>query len=283
MSFDPQQYKENTRRQWEGAAQAWHRWGPFIDEWLGEATEQMLDAAGVGTASQVLDVAAGAGGQSLVAARRAGPQGRVLVTDISPKILECAARSAEQAGLSTVETLELDGEHVGTLPPGSFDAVVCRLGVMFFPDRHGALVGMRGVLREGGRAAFVVYSTPERNPFFALPVGIIRARAQLPAPEPGQPGPFSLAGPGVLEGFLVGAGFRDVCVQSVSAPLRMSSAAECVRFEQESFGALHDMLSGVAEPDRPTVWGEVEQAFARFDGPSGFSGPCELLVGVGTR
>ena len=70
--FDPKQYKITTRQQWEDAAGAWHRWGPTLEAWLGEATEQMLDAARVGPGSRVLDVAAGAGGQTILAARRVG-------------------------------------------------------------------------------------------------------------------------------------------------------------------------------------------------------------------
>lgn len=282
MSFDPNQYKATTREQWQAAAAAWHRWGPALEDWLGEATRQMLDAAGVAAASRVLDVAAGAGGQSLAAARRTGREGRVVATDISPAILEFAAQSAAQAGLS-IETLELDGEDAGTLPPASFDAVISRLGLIYFPDQQRALAGMRHALREGGRISAIVYSTAERNEFFSLPVRIIRTRAKLTPPEPGQPGPFSLGGPGVLSAALEQAGFRDVRVQALAAPLRLPSAAECVRFERESFGALHQMLAPVPAEQRPSVWDEIEEALRRFETADGFVGPCELLVAAARR
>ena len=83
MAFNPAQYKATTRQQWDDAAEAWHRWGPTLETWLGPATEKMLDAANVTTGGRVLDVAAGTGGQTLTAARRVGPSGRVLATDIS--------------------------------------------------------------------------------------------------------------------------------------------------------------------------------------------------------
>ena len=223
MSFDPVQYKRTTRRQWEDAAEAWHRWGPTLEQWLGQATERMLDAAGVRPGSRVLDVAAGAGGQSLTAARRAGPAGRVLATDISPTILTYAAKSAAMAGLTNLETLEADGEAPEAPSAQSFDAVISRVGLIYFPDQQRALAGMRRALRDGGRFAAVVYSTPERNEFFSLPVSIIRTRAKLPPPQPGQPGPFSLGGPGVLEQALTDAGFHDVTVETMPAPLRLSS------------------------------------------------------------
>jgi SAM-dependent methyltransferase len=282
MAFDPVQYKTTTRRQWEDAAEAWHRWGPKLEEWLGEATERML-AAGVVAGARVLDVAAGAGGQTLAAARRVGPTGSVLATDIAPTILTYAAKAAAEAGLTNIETIEADGEALDSLPAGLFDAVICRVGLIYFPDQQRALTGMHRALRPGGRIAAIVYSTPERNEFFSVPVSIIRDRAQLPPPQPGQPGPFSLGGPGVLEAALTTAGFSDVTVDVVPAPLRLPSAAECVRFERESFGALHQMLAGVAPEERPAVWDQIAAALTRFETPDGFVGPCELLVGSATN
>jgi SAM-dependent methyltransferase len=283
MAFDAVQYKITTKQQWEDAAEAWHRWGPVLEAWLGRATEIMLDAAGVRAGSRVLDVAAGAGGQTLSAARRVGSDGRVVATDISPAILRYAAAAAADAGLTTVETVEADGENLDGLATGGFDAVVSRVGLIYFPDQQRALTGMRRALRPGGRIAAIVYSTPDRNEFFSVPVSIIRSRAQLPPPQPGQPGPFSLGGPGVLESALTRAGFTDVTVRAVPAPVRLASAAECVRFERESFGALHQMLAGVPADQRPAVWEEIEAALTRFETPSGFVGPCELLVASGAR
>ncbi|HVE45498.1 MAG TPA: methyltransferase domain-containing protein [Acidimicrobiales bacterium] len=283
MGFDPVQYKVTTRQQWEDAADAWHRWGPTLEEWLGAATERMLDAAGIGVGSRVLDVAAGAGGQTIAAARRAGTEGRVVATDISPTILTYAAKEAAEHGLTNVETLEADGEALDQLPEGSFDAVISRVGLIYFPDQQQALTGMRRALRAGGRIAAVVYSTPDRNEFFSIPVSIIRQRAQLPAPQPGQPGPFSLGAPGVLEAALTTAGFRDVQVDVVPSPLVLRDAAECVRFERESFGALHQMLAALPEVERDSVWVEIEEALSRFESAGGFHGPCELLVASGTK
>src|SRR4249919_2768660 len=281
-TFDPQQYKITTRAQWDDAAEAWHRWGPVIEDWLGAATERMLDAAKITNGSGVLDVAAGAGGQSLAAARRVGPTGRVLATDISPTILEYAEKSASDAGLTTITTRELDGERLD-VDEASFDAVISRVGLIYFPDQQAALAGMRQALRPGGRLSAVVYSTADRNGFFSVPVGIIRRRAQLPPPLPGQPGPFSLGGPGVAENALTAAGFRDVTVEPVPSSLRLASAADCVAFERESFGALHQMLSGLPQADQDAAWTEINQALAQFEEPDGFVGPCEMLVLSGTR
>ncbi|HYF59402.1 MAG TPA: methyltransferase domain-containing protein [Burkholderiaceae bacterium] len=281
-AFDPVQYKATTHAQWDTAAEAWDRWGPVIGRWLGPATESMLDMADVGPGGLILDVAAGAGEQTLSAARRVGPTGRVLATDISAEILGFADRAARKAGLANVETAAMDGEDLD-LPDESFDVVISRVGLIYFPDRQRALEGMYRVLRPGGRIAAVTYSTPENNRFFSLPVSIIRQRANLGPPLPGQPGPFSLGTPEVLGGALRQAGFRDVRIEAVPSPLELGSADECVRFERESFGALHQMLSGLPEEERPAVWDEIGAALRQFERDGRFTGPCEMLVAVGTR
>lgn len=281
-TFDPHQYKRTTRQQWEDAADAWDRWGPTIEDWLGEATERMLDGAGVTTGSAVLDVAAGAGGQSLLAARRVGPTGRVLATDISPTILTYAAKAAENAGHTNLEIQTVDGEELD-VEEGAFDAVISRVGLIYFPDQQRALAGMRRALRPGGRLSAIVYTTPDRNEFFSIPIGIIRRRAELPPPLPGQPGPFSLGAPGVVETAFTQAGFRDISVVTVPSPVRLPSAADCVRFERESFGALHQMLAGLPEAEREGAWTEIARELARFETPTGFEGPCEMLVASATK
>jgi ubiquinone/menaquinone biosynthesis C-methylase UbiE len=282
-AFDAEKFKSTTRAQWQSAAEAWHQWGPFIGSWLGDATEAMFEMARVGPGCHVLDVAAGAGEQSLAAARRVGAGGHVLATDIAPALLAHAERDAQAAGLGgIVATREIDGEALTSLPAASFDVAISRVGLIYFPDQQRALAGMKHTLKTGGRVAAIVYSTPDRNAFFSIPVKIIRERAQLPAPLPGQPGPFSLGGDGVLEAAFAKAGFKDVAVRRVPSPVKLPSAKECVRFERESFGALHQMMSALNEGQRAQVWHDIEVALAAFETKEGFIGPCEMLVGVGT-
>ena len=281
--FDPEKYKTTTTEQWQAAAEAWHRWAPTLTAWLGPVTDTMLDMAGVGSGSRVLDVAAGAGEQTIVAARRVGSDGYVLATDISENILEFAAAEAVSRGMTNVGTRVMDGENLEALDAGSFDAVISRVGLIYFPDQQKALTGMRRVLRPGGRVGAIVYSTAENNAFFSIPVSIIRRRAQLPPPLPGQPGPFSLGGPGVLEEAFRTAGFRDIETRLIPAPVRMTSAAECVRFERESFGALQQMMAGLSEEEREDTWREIEQELKQFETADGFEGPCEMVVGSGVN
>jgi SAM-dependent methyltransferase len=280
--FDPIKYKETTRDQWQVAAKAWNDWTPLLRVWLGVATGVMLDMAKITPGHRVLDVAAGAGDQTLQAADRVGASGYVLATDISANILEFAARNAREAGHANVQTQVLDGEDLD-VAEGAFDAVISRLGLIYFPDQQKALAGMKRALKPDGRVAAIVFTTPEKNQFISIPISIIRRRADLPPPLPGQPGPFSLGAAGVIEQQLAKAGFHDVETRRLAAPLKLTSAAEFLKFAKGSFGALHQMMAGLDEAGRNAAWEEVQDELRAFEGPSGFEGPCELMVAIGVK
>ncbi len=282
-AFDANKYKQATLQQWDTAAEAWYRWSPLLSRWLGSATETMLDMADIQHGSRVLDVAAGAGEQTMAVAKRIGDSGHVLATDISAKILEYVDDSAKLSGYQQVKTQVLDGENLMTLNDLPFDAVISRVGLIYFPDQHKALTGMKQQLKEGGKVAAMVYSTADRNEFFSIPVSIIRRRAKLPPPLPGQPGPFSLGTEENLVKVLSKAGFKDIEVKTIEAPVRLNSAIECLQFEQESFGALHQMLSGLSEAEQDEAWHEIEQELLKFEHNGQFEGPCEMLIAVGTK
>jgi SAM-dependent methyltransferase len=281
-TFDPAKYKDTTRQQWDNVAEAWHRWIPVVRRWVGPVTGLMLDLARIGPGSRVLDIAAGDGDQSLTVAQRVGPSGYVLATDIAPRLVAIADRVFREARLKNAEARVMDAEDL-SVEDASFDAVICRFGLFFLPNLSKALWEMCRVLKPRGRIAAIVFSTPDKNPFFSVPISVIRKRAQLPAPLPGQPGPFSLGAPGVLEDAFAKAGFLEVETRYAAAPLKMASATECVQFERESFGALQQMLGGLNEAEREEVWREIERELAKYEGPEGFDSPCEVIVGGGVK
>lgn len=280
--FDAARYKSAQRAQWNKDGAAWRRWNPTLDRWYGAPTRRMLDLAHLTPGQRVLDIAAGAGEPAVSAAERVGPGGYVLATDISEGIVELARQVARERGYDQVETRVMDGEQL-ELPDESFDAVLCRLGLMYMPHPVTALREWRRVLKPGGRVAVVVFSTPERNDWGALPAAIIRRHAQLAPPAPGQPGPFSLGAPGALAGVFAQAGFAQPEVIAVPVPHAAASAAEYVRVAQEAFGAFNAMLAELPAPARAAAWSEVEESLRRFESVDGFAAPGECLVGAATK
>ncbi len=280
--FDAARYKQTQHDQWNKDGAAWHRWGETLETWFAEVTATMLDLGEMSPGDRVLDVAAGAGEPALSAAERVGPSGHVLATDLSENIIAFARETAEQRGVRNLEARAMDGENPD-LPSDSFDAVLCRYGLIYMPDRNRALSEWCRVLRPGGRVVVAVYTAPERNDWGSTPLSVIRRRAQLPPPAPGQPGPFSLGADGVLEDALQRAGFANVLTRVVSTPLRMPSARHCIRFQRESFGGFNLMMAHLSTEERESIWDEVEEVMKRYEGPDGFAAPGESIVAVGYK
>ena len=154
-TFDAAKYKNAQREQWNKEGAAWRRWNPTLDRWYGEVTRKMLDLARIQPGQRILDIAAGAGEPAVSAAEQVGPSGYVLATDISEGIVELALQVARERGLKQIETRAMDGEKLD-LPDASFDAVLCRLGLIYMPHPVTALREWRRALRPGGRVAVVV-------------------------------------------------------------------------------------------------------------------------------
>jgi ubiquinone/menaquinone biosynthesis C-methylase UbiE len=274
--------QEEIRKQWEGAAPGWAQWEATIATWMEPATEAMLTMAGVDTGARVLDLACGAGSQTLRAAQRVGAQGHVVASDIAKTMLHHVQENARAAGLTNVTTLAGAAEEL-ELAPESFDAVICRLGLMLFASPRRALTVVRSALRPRGKVAIVVFTTPAANPFMARPMQILLRHAGKAPPAPGQPGIFALGTPGVLERLLLDSGFVNVEQRILSLPLRMPSAAQVLAMMQEAFGAYRAVLSDSPESVRIAAWAEVADTLTTFETPTGFVAPAEVLVAAGMR
>lgn len=248
----------------------------------GACTEAMLAMAGVDAGTRVLDLASGAGSQTLHAAQRVGRDGHVVASDIADTMLHHVRENARAAGLINVSTLAGAAEDLDVAAE-SFDAVICRLGLMLFVAPAQALAVVRRALRPGGKIAGVVFTTPAANPFLAKSMQILLRHAGKMPPAPGQPGIFALGAPGVLERLLTASGFVGVEQRIFALPLRMPSAAQTLVMMQEAFGAYRAVLSDRPEPVRAAAWAEVAETLKTFETPTGFVAPAEVLVAAGVK
>lgn len=280
--FDAAAFKKTTQQQWDNVAAPWNAWGPLLDRWLGPATETLLDMCRVGKGSHVLHVAGGSGQDAMQSAKRTGPDGRVLSTDFSEALTALANDGFRAAGFAHAEAAAMDGEAID-VGGDLFDAVISRVGLIFFPDQDRSMATQVAALKPGGWVGALVYATPEENRFFSDPVAIIRRHAALPPPVPGQPGPFSLGAPGAIEALFERAGLTEIESRKIDAPVVLGSAAECLRFEKESFGALHQMLAKLDDRSKEAAWDEVETALQAFETDRGFSGPCIMIAAAGRK
>ncbi len=263
-------------------AEQWQRGKRLRGEVFVALTEMMLDLADIRLGDRVLELAAGMGDLAVMTARRVGPNGHVLATDISANMLNLAAETVREAGLTNVETRVMDAENLD-VAPNSFNAALCRSALMLFPDAAKALAGVYRALKPGGKFAVTVWSTAEKNPFHGLPLAIVSRLAKIPAPSPGQPAMFALSGEGVLEECFTKTGFRDVVVRAVPVTRHFPSTAEAVSAMKDSFPRLQTLLTKLSDADRALAWNEIEQQLRQFEGPNGFEASGEWLIGVGTK
>ena len=282
-AFDPEKFKAAARAQWDKNAKGWNDSAPQIRGWLAVATEAMLDMADVKPGAHVLDVAAGAGDQTLDIAKRVGPRGSVLATDLSAGILEFAKENSRRAGFANVETKVADGENLG-VEEASFDAAVCRLGLMLYPDPLKGLREIYRALKPGARLATLVFSGPERNPCIVILVSTAFKHAGLPPRDPYQPGGLlSLGKPGLIDELFQKAGFTDVKTRKVTALFKLPSVKDYLSFTRTSAGPILEILGKLDDSAKDAAWAEIEEKLTAFNTASGWEGPNELLLTTGRK
>lgn len=186
----------------------WQRWDAPMREATRPATDALLAALGITPGMQVLDVATGTGEPALSIVPLVGPQGHVTATDVNAGMVSFAEAKARREGLPNLSFQVADAADL-PFPDARFDAVACRMGVMFFP-RDRALAELRRMLRPGGRIGFTVWGPYEQNPWItSIREPVLRRLRQRPQTA-GGPDPFRYATPGTLAADLRGAGFHDV-------------------------------------------------------------------------
>jgi SAM-dependent methyltransferase len=214
-SLDPNEQRSATRDAWERAAAGWGKRADRIRDWGMPVSEAMVEALALHPGQRVLELAAGPGDTGFVAAELVRPGGTLVSSDGADAMLDVARARAAELGVDNVEFRQLELEWID-LETATVDAVIVRWGIMLIVDPEAAAREVRRILRPGGRAAFAVWDTPEKNPWAVIPGRAMVELGHAEPPEPGAPGMFSLAGDGQLAELLAGAGFQDVVVSPVS-------------------------------------------------------------------
>jgi SAM-dependent methyltransferase len=214
-SLDPDEQRSATRDAWERAAAGWGKRADRIRDWGMPVSAAMVEALALRPGQRVLELAAGPGDTGFMAAELVRPGGTLVSSDGADAMLDVARARAAELGVDNVEFRQLELEWID-LKTATVDAVIVRWGIMLIVDPEAAAREVRRILRPGGRAAFAVWDTPQKNPWAVIPGRAMVELGHAEPPEPGAPGMFSLAGDGRLAELLEGAGFQDVVVSPVS-------------------------------------------------------------------
>jgi SAM-dependent methyltransferase len=146
----------------------------FVPAIFAEWAPLLADIARVTPGQTVLDVACGTGIVARTVADRFAGNGRIVGVDLNDGMLTVARRVRPE-----VDWRRADAAHL-PFDDGSFDAVLCQMALMFFPDRVAALREMARVARPGGVVALAVPASLEEQPAYGP---FVRMAAHVAGPE----------------------------------------------------------------------------------------------------
>lgn len=283
MNNQTEQTTKLSRTQWDTAAEGWDSQAPVLAAWLAGPTETMLSMAAISSGAHVLDIAAGAGEQTLALAARVGPQGRILATDLSPALITRLRSHTAQAGYSMVDARVADAQEP-LAEIDTFDAAVCRLGLMLMPEPARCLTSTHKALKPGGHFSAMVFAAPQDNPCLRIVMMTAQKHAGLPPRDPFEPGGLlSLGRPGHLEQLFQAAGFRETSTFRIDAPFRLPSVDDYIVFLRAAAAPVRAILSCLDEPAQEDAWNDMRGQLAAFNTPGGWSGPNTLLLITGKK
>lgn len=160
----------------------------------------------------VLDMGCGRGHCLFPVAEAVGPAGRVVGTDLAPRMVELTAADVEARGLSAYVTVEVGDAAAPAFPPGSFDLVTAGHVMFLVPEPRPALRAVAGLLRPGGRFAMSTFGPSD--PKFGKVMEILYAHYEGPPWNVPADRPFDDAAS--ITAMLVEAGFTDVRVDEIA-------------------------------------------------------------------
>ena len=261
-SFDPSQFKEAQRQGWNNVADGWLKWWNITETAGKSLTKRLIELAQIKQGSKILDIATGIGEPSITAAQLVGKNGHVLAVDISPQMLAVAKERSISLDLQDVMDFREGDAETTNLPSSTFDAALCRFGLMFLPNVKDGLSNIHKSLVNDGRFAAAVWASPEKVPFISLPFNILMKETNSPPPPPNVPSPFSLADEKLLKDYFTGAGFKDVTTERQDMMFNFNTAEEFTNFVCETASPVQVMLSKQPEERKKEILKAITEAAA---------------------
>ena len=271
-------------REWRESAFYWQKHADTIRTMFGPITRALIEDAEIVEGDAVLDVAGGAGEPSLTIAKTVGPTGSVTCTDVTAEMVAAAQSEAQRHGVTNISFKQCAADSL-PFENNSFDAVVCRLGIMFFPDPVAGLREMLRVAKREGILSLVVWDKGELNPFSYLITDVLARHFGAPAPaDPNAPGAFRFAEHGSLARILIDAGAADVEERvlkfQIAAPISLEQFWE---LRSETSGTLREKLATLSPSQADLIAQEAQEAVRQYFSNNQMSIPAQMIVVTGRK
>jgi ubiquinone/menaquinone biosynthesis C-methylase UbiE len=269
---------EEIIKRWKSSAPFWEKHRDIIRGMFVPITQALIKDAGIGSEDSVLDVATGPGEPALSVAALAGPNGKVFGVDPIQGMVAAARSEAERLGLKNAK---FEVAFADDLPfsAGTFDAVISRFGVMFFPAPLDGVRELLRVLKPGRKLALAVWHFAERNPFHYALSRVIDRYVDSPPLAPDALDAFRFARPGKLKDILGEAGVIAPCERLlqfiIQAPL---SVEEFWTLRQEMSDKLREKMAMLSKEQASEVKSEMLEALREYSTENGMSFRAEVLI-----
>jgi ubiquinone/menaquinone biosynthesis C-methylase UbiE len=265
--MEPKLQRWVQRQGWDRASQCYEK---YWQAQLQPAIDLVLATADVQPGENVIDVACGTGLVTLPSAARVAPTGRVLGTDLAPRMVAGLERRAATVGLTNVDVACYDAEDLRV--EQSFDVALCSLGLMYVPAPAVAVGELHRVLRQGGRTVASVWGE-RRNCGWAEIFPIVSARVSSDV----CPMFFALGAPGALVSLFAKAGFVDIEETRLQVELRYSSDDDAIgaAFVGGPVALAHSRFD---EEARRSAYEEYLASLAPFAIDGGYHVPGEFVI-----
>jgi len=275
---------EEVLREWRESAIYWQKHADTIRTMFGPITQALIEDAKIIEGDAVLDVAGGAGEPSLTIAQTVGPTGSVICTDVTADMVGAATNEARRHGVTNITFRQCAADSL-PFESNSFDAVVCRLGVMFFPDPLAGLSEMLRVAKPEGWLSLAVWDKAERNPFSYLITNVLaRHLGAATSADPNAPDAFRFAEYGRLARILAKAGAVDVSERvlkfQIAAPISLEHFWE---IRSETSGTLREKLAKLSPVQTDLIAREAKEAVRQYFSNDQMSIPAQIIIVTGRK
>jgi len=277
------QCDQDVLNRWSASAPFWEKHREIIRQMFAPITHALVEDGQIGSQHAVLDIATGPGEPALSVAALVGPEGKIFGIDPIPEMVAAARRAADRLGLKNAQFDVAFADHL-PFPADTFDAVVSRFGVMFFPSPIDAMREILRVLKPGRKLALAVWRFAERNPFHCSLSRVIDRFVDSPPPAPDALDAFRFATPGKLREILNEAGAiapsERLLQFTIQAPI---SVEDFWALRLEMSDKLREKIATLSKEQMVEVQRQALESLREYSTDRGMSFPAEVLIVSGTK